>query len=127
LLAPLEAAPMGLGRFDDLRFVAFTVREWRTVLRFSFVRVIGSLLRFARRHPPHHLSPARANNPAGLGSKEHFNGSHSHSNAPFAAHYQFIRSKIIAFWAARGHLTVGLSCREQTFDRHVGGQHGRRY
>ena len=27
------------------------------------------LTRFARRHPPHHLSPTRANDPAGLGPK----------------------------------------------------------
>jgi hypothetical protein len=75
LLVALEAAPTGVGRFDDLRFVAFTVREWRTVLRLDSIRVIGSLLRFARRHSPHHLSPARANHPAGHSPKARLNGS----------------------------------------------------
>jgi hypothetical protein len=115
LPAAIEAAPLGVRRVDDLPFVVFTVRERRTLLRLDFDRVMGSLLRFARCHPPHHLSPARANYPARLGSKERFNGSPSHSNAPFAAHCQSNRSKIIALWAARGSFHRRLELQGRAF------------
>src|SRR6516225_4843006 len=72
-----EAAPAGTGRFDDLRLAVFTGREGVPVLRLDLVLVMGSLIRFARRHPPHHLNPTRANDPAGRDPKARLSGSQS--------------------------------------------------
>jgi hypothetical protein len=54
-------------------------------------------MRFARRHPPHHLSPTQANDPAGQGwTQERASAaSRPHSNAQFAAECQSILSKMI--------------------------------
>src|SRR5258705_2096990 len=53
-------------------------------------------LRFARRYPSHHLSPARAKHPAGLDPEAHLSRSRSHSNAPIKGECQSILSKIVA-------------------------------
>ena len=52
--------------------VACEMRAWRSFGRLSGSQPSASIwawswdpLRFMRRHPPHHLSPARANHPAG--------------------------------------------------------------
>src|SRR5258705_13979229 len=49
-----------------------------------------------RRHPPHHLSPARANRPAGLEPKPTSAAPSHHSNAPIEPEGQSILSKKIA-------------------------------
>jgi hypothetical protein len=53
-------------------------------------------LRFARRRPPHHLSPTRQNRPTGLGPKSPPQWLSLYSNAQFAAHCQSIPSNKIA-------------------------------
>ena len=53
-------------------------------------------LRFMRRHPPHHLSPARANHPAGQDPEAASAAPSHHSNAPIRQESQSILSKIVA-------------------------------
>jgi tRNA dihydrouridine synthase A len=53
-----------------------------------------------RRHPPHHLSPARANHPAGQDPEAGSAAPSHHSNAPIKPESQSILSQIIA------HLSV---------------------
>src|SRR5258706_10277418 len=55
----------GAGRLRDLDLLDFREAEWVAALGFDLGLVMGSSLRFARRHPSHHLSPAWANRPAG--------------------------------------------------------------
>ncbi len=50
----------GADRVRDLFFLAFGAADRVAALDFDLGLVMGSL-RFARRHPPHHLSPARQN------------------------------------------------------------------
>jgi hypothetical protein len=49
-----------------------------------------------RRHPPHHLSPARANHPAGQDPGARLSLPSHHSNAPIKPESQSILSKIVA-------------------------------
>src|SRR5258707_7928764 len=49
-----------------------------------------------RRQPPHHLSPARANHPAGQDPGARLSRPSHHSNAPIKTESQSILSKIIA-------------------------------
>src|ERR1700682_1932189 len=49
-----------------------------------------------RRHPPHHLSPARANHPAGQDPEARLSRPSHHSNAPIKPESQSILSKIVA-------------------------------
>ena len=51
---------------------------------------------FARRHPPHHLSPARVNHPAGQDPEAASAAPSHHSNAPIKPESQSIPSKIVA-------------------------------
>src|SRR5258706_4040668 len=74
----------------------------------SFGRLNGSRLsawfwawsweppRFMRRHPPHHLSPARVNRPAGLDPEARLSRPSHRSNAPIRNESQSFLSKKIA-------------------------------
>src|SRR5260370_16354779 len=53
-------------------------------------------LKFMRRQPPHHLSPARANHTAGSDPEPRLSRPSHHSNAPIKAESQSILSKIVA-------------------------------
>jgi len=64
-------------------------------LDFDLDFVMGSS-EVVRRHPPHHLSPARANHPAGQDPKAVSTAASSHSNAPIKPESQSILSKIVA-------------------------------
>ena len=70
-----------------------------------------------RRHPPHHLSPARANHPAGQDPGARLSLPSHHSNAPIKPESQSILSKIIALWfiGLRGKARAGLLVNEKTF------------
>src|SRR4029077_16013696 len=71
--------------------IACRKRAW-----WSFGRLSGSQpsawfwawsrdpLKFMRRHPPHHLSPARANHPAGQDPEARLSRPSHHSNAPIS-------------------------------------------
>jgi len=49
-----------------------------------------------RRHPPHHLSPARANHPAGQDPEARLAAPSHHSNAPINTESQSFLSKKVA-------------------------------
>src|ERR1700682_5062181 len=55
-----------------------------------------------RRHPPHHLSPARANHPAGQDPEARLSRPSHHSNAPIKPESQSILSKIVALTPSKG-------------------------
>ena len=59
-------------------------------------------LKFMRRHPPHHLSPARANHPAGQDPEARLSRPSHHSNAPIKPESQSILSKIVALTPSKG-------------------------
>src|SRR5260221_10604349 len=61
-------------------------------------------LKFMRRHPPHHLSPARANHPAGQDPEARLSRPSHHSNAPISPESQSILSKIVALTPGKGSL-----------------------
>ena len=61
-----------------------------------------------RRHPPHHLSPARANTRQGRTQALLSRPSH-HSNAPFKPEGQSILSKIVALTPSKGSLRKSFS------------------
>src|SRR5258708_3370133 len=64
-------------------------------------------LKFARRHPPHHLSPAWADYPAGPDPEARLSRPSHHSNAPIKPESQSIVSKIVAhFLSSRTAKTV---------------------
>jgi hypothetical protein len=67
-------------------------------LDFDLDFVMGSS-EVARRHPPHHLGPARANHPAGQDPKAVSTAASYHSNAPIKPESQSILSKIVAHFA----------------------------
>ena len=75
----------------DLR----VVRAAERVEALDFDFVMGSS-EVVRRDPPHHLSPARANRPAGQDPKAVSTAASSHSNAPIKPESQSILSKIVA-------------------------------
>src|ERR1700682_2471996 len=89
--------------------IACVTRAWR-----SFGRLTGSRpsscfwawswdpLKFLRRHPPHHLSPARAIHPAGQDPEAHLSRPSHHSNAPIKPEGQSILSKIVALTPSKG-------------------------
>src|ERR1700674_4088045 len=89
--------------------IACVTRAWR-----SFGRLNGSQpsawfwasswdpLKFMRRHPPHHLSPARAIHPAGQDPEAHLSRPSHHSNAPIKPEGQSILSKIVALTPSKG-------------------------
>src|SRR3981189_45215 len=89
--------------------IACVTRAWR-----SFGRLSGSQpsawfwawswdpLKFMRRHPPHHLSPARANHPAGQDPEALLSRPSHHSNAPIKPESQSILSKIVALTPSNG-------------------------
>jgi hypothetical protein len=54
----------GADRVRDLDLLVFREAERVAALGFDLGLVMGSS-EVLRRHPPHHLSPARANHPAG--------------------------------------------------------------
>src|SRR3989475_7615236 len=66
-------------------------------LDFDLDLVMGSS-EVMRRHPPHHLSPARAKPRQGKTPKRAFATSSHHSNAPLKPISQSILSKIVAYW-----------------------------
>src|SRR5258708_38859228 len=55
-----------------------------------------------RRHPPHHLSPARATHPAGQALEARLSRPSHHSNAPIKPESQSILSKIVALTPSKG-------------------------
>jgi hypothetical protein len=83
--------------------IACEARTWQ-----SFRRLIGSQLsawiwawswdplRFAQRHPPHHLSPAWVNHPAGQDPKAASAAPGQYSNALFEPEGQSILSNLVA-------------------------------
>jgi hypothetical protein len=54
-----------VGRLREAGLVVFRAKEWVADLGLDLGLVMGDPQRFARRHPPHRLSPAWANHPAG--------------------------------------------------------------
>src|SRR5260370_32777232 len=78
-------------------------------------------LRFARRHPPHHLSPARVNHPAGQDPEAASAAPSHHSNAPIKPESQSNLSKIVALTPkkllAPKQTLVLRQIREYRFDR----------
>src|SRR6266436_6088336 len=68
-------------------------------LDFDLDLVMGSS-EVMRRHPPHHLSPARAKPRQGKTPKRAFAASSHHSNAPIKPISQSNLSKIVALWTA---------------------------
>jgi hypothetical protein len=63
-----------------------------------------------RRHPPHHLSPAQANHPAGQDPEARLSRSPSHhSNAPIKPERQSILSNIVALTPSKGSFGKALS------------------
>src|SRR5712672_2023511 len=107
-----------------LASIACVKRAWR-----SFGRLSGSQpsawfwawswdpLKFMRRHPPHHLSPARANHPAGQDPEARLSRPSHHSNAPIKPESQSILSKIVALTPSKG--SFGKSFSASTAQRWV--------
>src|SRR5258705_11301359 len=62
-----------------------------------------------RRYPPHHLSPARANHPAGQDPEARLSRPSQHSNAPISPESQSILSKIVALAPSKGSSGKPLS------------------
>ena len=62
-----------------------------------------------RRHPPHHLSPARANHPAGQDPGARLSLPSHHSNAPIKPESQSILSKIVALMPSKGSFGKSFS------------------
>jgi hypothetical protein len=62
-----------------------------------------------RRHPPHHLSPARAIHPAGQDPEARFSRPSHHSNAPIKPESQSILSKIVALMPSKGSFGKSFS------------------
>jgi hypothetical protein len=62
-----------------------------------------------RRHPPHHLSPARAIHPAGQDPEAHLSRPSHHSNAPIKPEGQSILSKIVALTPSKGSFGKSFS------------------
>jgi hypothetical protein len=63
-LVPIPATGLddaGTDRVRDLPLRIFWAAKRAATLVFDLALVMGSPLKFARRHPPHHLSPVRAN------------------------------------------------------------------
>jgi hypothetical protein len=56
---------------------------------------------FMRRHPPHHLSPARAKHPAGQNPEARLGRPSHHSNAPIKLESQSILTKIVALMPSK--------------------------
>jgi hypothetical protein len=82
---------------------ASEMRAWRSVGRLSGLQPSASIwawswdpLRFARRHPPHHLSPARQIARQGTTPEVAQPPSSHHSNAPIGPECQSIPSNIVA-------------------------------
>jgi hypothetical protein len=82
-------------RVRGLPLLIFRGAERVATLAFDLGLVMGSS-ELARRHPPHHLSPARANQPAGQESEVASAAPSRHSNAPIKQGSQSIPSKIVA-------------------------------
>jgi hypothetical protein len=79
-----------------------------------------------RRHPPHHLSPARANTRRGKILKRASAAPNHHSNAPIEHESQSIRSKIIAqltaalgFWTSSSNPTLSASLAEAIYSQPI--------
>src|SRR5258708_2153345 len=79
----------------DLRVFRAAGRVETLYLAFDLDFVMGSS-EVMRRHPPHHLSPARAKPRQGKTPKRAFAASKSHSNAPIKPVSQSNLSKIVA-------------------------------
>src|SRR6478672_1151819 len=111
--------------------IACGKRAWR-----SFGRLSGSQpsvwfwawswdpLKFMRRHPPHHLSPARANHPAGQDPEARLSRPSHHSNAPISPESQSILSKIVALTPSNGSFAVGTRVTSRPPHRSVRAQFG---
>jgi len=90
-------------------------------LDFDLDFVMGSS-EVMRRHPPHHLSPARAKPRQGKTSKRAFATSSDHSNAPIKPISQPILSKIVALltapWPPYGRFELHSAAQVACFFRH---------
>src|SRR5258708_6956959 len=83
-----------------LPLLIFRAAERVATLVFDLNLVMGSS-GVARRRPPHHLGPARANGRQGKTPKRASAAPSPHSNAPIKHGSQSILSKIVARWAGR--------------------------
>src|ERR1700675_4163745 len=82
--------------------IACETQAWRSFGRLSWSQPSAWIwtwswdpLRFMRRHPPHHLSPAQAKHPAGPDPEARLAAPDDHSNAPIKPESQSILSNII--------------------------------
>src|ERR1700737_3639323 len=91
--------PPPVTRCLDLLVVRVAERVEALDLDLDLEFVMGSS-EGMRRHPPHHLSPARAKTPAGQDQKRAFATSSHHSNAPIEPVSQSNLSKIVALLTA---------------------------
>src|SRR5664280_1021431 len=83
--------------------IACVTRAWRLFGRLSGSQPSAWFwLKFKRRNPPHHLSPARANHPAGQDPEARLSRPSHHSNAPIKPESQSILSKIVALTPSSG-------------------------
>src|SRR5713226_2085512 len=72
-------------------------------------------LRFARRHPSHHLSPARQIARQGKTPKRALAAPSHHNNAPIKPERQSILSNIVALTPSKGSFGKALSASTQQF------------
>ncbi len=85
----------------DLGLVIFRAAVRAVAFDFDLGLVMGSS-EVLRRHPPHHLSPARANTRRGKILKRASAAPSHHSNAPIKHESQSILSKIVALTPSKG-------------------------
>jgi hypothetical protein len=88
------------GRLREAVLAVFRVVDRAVAFGLDLALFMGSS-EFARRHPPHHLSPAPANARQGRIPKPALAASSHHSNALFRPECQSILSKIVAGWVAK--------------------------
>jgi hypothetical protein len=85
----------GRERLGGLGLVLFRVCLRAAGLDFDLILVMGSS-EVMRRHPPHHLSPAQANHPAGPDPEARLAAPSQPINAPTAPERQSILSNVVA-------------------------------
>jgi hypothetical protein len=85
----------GANRLRDADLAVFRAVPRAAVFGLDLGVVMGSS-EFMRRHPPHRLSPARANYPAGQDPETASAAPSPHSNAPFDTESQSFLSKKVA-------------------------------
>jgi hypothetical protein len=93
----------GADRVRALHLLVFREAERVTTLAFDLGLVMGSS-EVARRHPPHHLSPAKENTRQGKTPKRASAAPSHHGNAPIKHQSQSILSKIVALLFEHGAL-----------------------